>query len=205
MTWSGAVPAPRPFISLTLGPMKSSKSSCAVLEIEQAQLQRLDVLVLTHAIDTRFAPGGNAICSHSKHRVEAHGVDDTTLVAALDRRYDLVVLDEIQFFGIPALLCFVARAADLQCGRLSLFGLDTDFMLRPFESVTALFAVAHHIEKRLAVCELCRGLATLTIKRQSGESGVDGERIQVGGDELYYPACRACALRVVTGTVPQQP
>ena len=137
------------------------------------------------ARDGRHAP--DRIVSHSGHSIPARAV--ASLQVGDDA--DLVLIDEIQFFG-PELATAVdalrARGADVVA-----VGLDRDFRGEPFETTVSLARDATAVRTLTGICARCGASATHTQRLIDGvPAPLDAPRLVVGDAELYEPRCARC-------------
>ena len=105
--------------------------------------------------------------------------------------YDVVGIDEVQFFDEP----IVAVVDELvrRGVRVVAAGLDTDFRHEPFGAMPTLLATAELVDKLQAVCHRCGGTATRTQRLVDGAPApFSGETIVVGALESYEARCTAC-------------
>jgi thymidine kinase len=97
----------------------------------------------------------------------------------------LVVVDEAHFFGAElasAALLWLDAGMGVLVG-----GVELDHRGEPFEPFPALLAHADEVVKLASRCAECGGPA-----RHSQRMSASGERIVVGGSELYEARCREC-------------
>jgi len=112
-------------------------------------------------------------------------------LAELAEPYDVVGIDEAQFFG-PELIG-VVQSLTRTGRRVVCAGLDTDYRGLPFGPMPELLAVAEFVDKLQAVCHRCGGPATMTQRLVDGRpASADGETIVVGALDSYEARCRAC-------------
>ena len=56
--------------------------------------------------------------------------------------------------------------------------------------VLNLLIFADKIEEMKTICHYCGHKATMNLRINSGKPVYEGEQVQIGGDESYYPVCR---------------
>lgn len=180
-------------LELVVGPMFAGKSSALLAVVRRHVALGQHVLVLTHALDTRYGRTGGSIVNHDLQCVPAHSLAELTPV--LDwptfASAQLVVVEEAQFF--PDLRAFVTAAVDAHGKHVVVAGLDGDVERHPFGEVLALLPLADRVTKLAALCRMCRDgtpalFTCLTPGMAPEATAVTAPR--VGGAELYMPVCR---------------
>jgi thymidine kinase len=97
--------------------------------------------------------------------------------------YDVIGIDEVQFFGNVVDPCTQLAAS----GKIIIAcGLDADHARRPFGCVPQLIAVAEDVVKLAAVCK-CGADAAFTLRTVEAT-----EIVLIGGKDKYRPVCRKC-------------
>jgi thymidine kinase len=186
------------WIEVICGPMFSGKSEELIRRLRRAEIARQRVQIFKPGIDQRYSE--NHIVSHSDLKIRSTNVRDAAeLEERLDRRVEVIGIDEAQFLG-EGLVDTVVRLADIG-KRILIAGLDTDYLGRPFHPMPELLAVADEITKTLAICMQCGNPAKHTQRLVASE-----ELIVVGATGMYEARCRRCfepnlaAVHVNAGT-----
>lgn len=100
-----------------------------------------------------------------------------------------VLIDEAQFLKKHHVLeC--ARIVDELNIPVMAFGLKNDFQNHLFEGSKNLLIYADKIEEMKTICHYCGHKATMNLRVNNGHPVYEGEQVQIGGDESYYPVCR---------------
>lgn len=100
-----------------------------------------------------------------------------------------VLIDEAQFLQKHHVLeC--ARIVDELDIPVMAFGLKNDFQNHLFEGSMNLLIYADKIEEMKTICHYCGHKATMNLRINNGKPVYEGEQVQIGGDESYYPVCR---------------
>lgn len=164
---------------LITGPMFAGKSAAL---IAQAAAHGPDALVLKPAFDTR--DGAAVIASRDRTRAEALAVASWPDAAAA---HPVLVIDEVQFMVSPHyagdIVADIGRAvAAGAC--VTVGGLDTDYLRRPFDIITRLSACADRHLVLHARCHTCEQPAMWTAKKTE-----TGQRLELGDDDLYEARC----------------
>lgn len=175
-------------IKVACGPMFSGKTTELLREIEVATRNGLKIEVYKPRIDDRY--GEDYVVSHTGMKVKCVPVTDPReILDAIERDVDFVGIDEIQFFDQRVVDVCIALANNGI--RVVTSGLDTDFLGRPFGPMGELLAVAEHVVKLTAICQMCGGDATRSQRLVDGEpASADDSVVVVGGNESYEPRCR---------------
>lgn len=184
-------------LEVIAGPMFSGKTGELIRRIERARLARKRVQLIKPRLDDRtkefvaarsFDESGK--CGFAK-RIPAVVVGmHQEFVAAMDGDWDVIGLDEAQFFLEPWFLTELIGLLEIQKDsnlRIIASGLDLDYRLEPFGPMPQLLAMADEVNKLTAVCVSCGADARFT-QRLRGST----EQIQVGDAGDYEVRCRTC-------------
>ena len=172
------------WIEVICGPMFSGKSEELIRRLRRAEIARQRVQIFKPGIDQRYSE--DHIVSHSELKIRSDSVRDAAeLEAKLDRRVEVIGIDEAQFLG-EGIVDAVVQLADIG-KRIVIAGLDTDYLGRPFHPMPELLAVADEITKTLAICMQCGNPAKHTQRLVASE-----DLIVVGAAGMYEARCRRC-------------
>lgn len=177
-------------VTAILGNMYSGKSTRLLHYLTRSLLAKKSFKLFKPRIDNRYSE--TEVVSHDGVSHPAEFLDSyKDLYDVSD--VDIVFIDEIQFFDPEIWRVINALAAN----GIDVFvaGLSTDFMGQPFETSARIAMIADSIEKLTAICTSCGDEAVWTQMVLNGAAVTDGERIQVGGQEMYEPRCRRCFVR----------
>jgi thymidine kinase len=177
------------WLEVVCGPMFSGKSEELIRRLRRAEIAGQRTLIVKPRIDDRYDV--THVVSHSGSRLRAVAAESAAEVLRLSEGYDVVGIDEIQFFDaaiVPAVESMVVRGV-----RVVAAGLDTDFRHEPFGAMPTLLCLAEFVDKLQAVCHRCGGPATRTQRLVDGRPApFAGETIQVGALDAYEARCSAC-------------
>ena len=177
------------WLEIVCGPMFSGKSEELMRRLRRAEIARQAVAIYKPAIDDRF--DAVDIVSHAGLRMRGMPVRHAGEIAEAAEPYDVVGIDEAQFFG--AELIGIVQSLTRTGRRVVCAGLDTDYRGLPFGPMPDLLAIAEFVDKLQAVCHRCGMPATMTQRLVAGEPApFDGATIVVGAGEQYEARCRAC-------------
>lgn len=100
-----------------------------------------------------------------------------------------VFVDEAQFLQ-PEQVWQLARAVDDLKIPIMCFGLRVDFQGELFPGSATLLALADEMREVRTICH-CGKKATMVVRQdEAGRVMLDGDQIQVGGNETYVSLCR---------------
>ncbi len=120
--------------------------------------------------------------------------DNSDLFAMLKARLaqgpvDCAFLDEAQFLS-AAQVWQLARAVDDLGVPVMCYGLRVDFQGNLFPGSAALLALADEMREVRTICH-CGKKATMVIRQDAdGQVLMDGDQVQIGGNETYVSLCR---------------
>ncbi len=177
------------WLEVVCGPMFSGKSEEMIRRLRRAEIAGQRVIVFKPQIDDRYDVAD--VVSHAGVRMRAVPVGCVADVLSRAEGYDVVGIDEVQFFEpsvISAALALADRGVRVICA-----GLDQDFRRQPFGPMPELLAYAEFADKLQAVCHRCGGPATTTQRLVDGQPApYSGETIVVGELDSYEARCRDC-------------
>ena len=178
------------FLKVFTGPMFSSKSTGLIEHLRRAKIAKKSVVLFKPSIDNRYSD--SEVVSHNGDRLDAIVVMGEHEIASHCWSFDVIGIDEVQFFD-PSILELLNLLAD--AGKeVIVAGLNADFMGDPFETTALSVHYADRLEKLTAVCR-CGDDALWTQLMSDGIEVTDGDRVHVGGTESYEPRCRRCFVR----------
>lgn len=171
------------WIEVICGSMFSGKTEELIRRIRRAEIARLKVALFKPHIDSRYSE--DHVVSHDHRKIRAIPVKNTDELLELARPYEIIGIDEAQFFGLP-LVQTCQQLAD-EGKRVIVSGLDQDYTGEPFEPIPQLLAIAEYITKNLAICVICGGPANRNQRLTKSK-----ERVVIGGKDAYEARCRRC-------------
>ncbi|MEY8370670.1 thymidine kinase [Aerococcaceae bacterium 50-4] len=177
------------------GAMNSGKSFEIIKVAHNYEEQNKHVLVYTSAVDDR-AGVGNVSSRVGEERLaraittETDVYEDlTTYMRDNDQKIYCVLIDEAQFLS-KAHIYQLARIVDELDIPVMAFGLKNDFLNNLFEGSKYLLLLADKIEEVKTICWFCAKKAIMNMRVANGKPVYEGEQVQIGGNEAYYPVCR---------------
>ena len=115
----------------------------------------------------------------------------TTLKAAAP--IDVIICDECQFLTADQVdqMKYIAEVCDTP---VLCFGLRSDFQTHLFDGSKRLFEIADSITEIKSVCR-CGKKAIVNARLQNGKVVVEGDQIEIGGNDKYEGMCWGCWQR----------
>lgn len=176
------------------GAMNSGKSIDLLKTAHNYLEQNKNVVIFTPSVDTR--DDVNYVSSRIKGLRQPATViyDHTNLyqhVLNQGEKTFCVLVDEAQFLTKKSILELTQIVDQLNIPVIT-FGLKNDFQNHLFEGSKELLVYADKIEEIKTICWFCNKKATMNLRIKDGKPIYEGDQIQIGGNESYYPVCRHC-------------
>lgn len=169
-------------IDVITGSMFSGKTSELISRLVGLRGEGFEVGAFKHALDKRFHV--SRLSSHSGLFFEARAVGDSLALRQVVRGFEVVGVDEAQFFD-SGLVSLCEELADSGV-QVLVAGLDLDSEGKPFGPLPTLMALAEGVTKLWAVCYQCGGPACRSYYR-----GVKASQVEIGASQ-YEARCRTC-------------
>lgn len=175
-------------IEVVCGSMFSGKTEELIRRMRRAEFARQRVVIFKPTIDTRYAI--DDVVSHDHHSIVSTPVDVSSSILLLASGFDVVGIDEAQFFdeGLGAVCNQLAN----QGVRVIVAGLDMDYQGKPFGPIPSLLAIADEVVKVHAICVRCGALAYVSHRLVHNE-----KRVLLGEANEYEPLCRECYRKAI--------
>ncbi|MDO8463370.1 MAG: thymidine kinase [bacterium] len=173
-----------PSLTVIVGCMFSGKSEELLRRMKRADIARLRVLLVKPTLDTRGAT--EQVCSRDGRCMDAVSVHAATDISRAAEHYDVIGIDEAQFFdaGIIAVVQELYAAGK----RIVVAGLDTDHRNDPFGSMHVLLCIPEaSVVKLSAICMRCQSKATRTFRKSTSQA-----QVEIGDANAYEALCYAC-------------
>ena len=173
------------------GAMNSGKSIDVLKVAHNYEEQGKPVVLLTSGVDTRSGRGTIASRIGLERKVYPIMKDTDVYehVKNIDHRIYCVLIDEAQFLSKEHVLQLTRIVDELNIPVMT-FGLKNDFRNELFEGSKYLLIYADKIEEMKTICWFCPHKATMNLRMLDGHPVYEGEQVQIGGNESYYPVCR---------------
>ena len=173
------------------GAMNSGKSIDILKVAHNYEEQGKPVQLLTSGVDTREGRGIIASRIGLERQVTPVMMDTDIyeLVKAVKHPLYCVLIDEAQFLTKAHVLQLTRIVDELKIPVMA-FGLKNDFKNELFEGSKYLLIYADKIEEMKTICWFCKHKAIMNLRIHDGQPVYEGEQVQIGGNESYYPVCR---------------
>lgn len=178
------------WIEVISGCMFAGKTEELIRRIKVLEYAQKKIAVFKPKIDNRYSE--DYVVSHAGSSVKSFNISSAyEILAYIDDSYDVVAIDEVQFFD-KEIIKICEYFAD-QGKRVMVAGLDMDFRGEPFSVMPDLFTHAEFVTKLTAVCTKCGAPATRSQRLLNGNPAqYDEPIIKVGASEQYEARCRHC-------------
>lgn len=175
------------------GPMKSGKTRELINRVDKLEYLSERFVFVKPSVDTRNETIHSRFLNGSKQLAcQFVRPDEEEKVEVIGNEYEVVVIDEAQFFGKG----IVKVVDNLLKSRKNVIigGLDLDFRGEGFGSIPILLARADYVEKLTAVCEYkkCNSPATRTQRLIDGQPArYDAPLVVIegSGTDTYQARC----------------
>lgn len=184
------------------GAMNSGKTIEILKVAHNYEEQGKSVLIFTSGLDNRDGVGTVASRIGMKRDAEPIFADTDVFakVAAMNPDASAVLIDEAQFLTRDNVLQLTRVVDELHIPVMA-FGLKNDFQNHLFEGTEALLIFADKIEEIKTICWFCNRKASMNLRVNDGQPVYEGEQVQIGGNESYYPVCREHYFHPLLDTV----
>lgn len=173
------------------GAMNSGKTIEILKVAHNYEEQDKPVVIMTSGLDTRSGVGQVS----SRIGLERPAIpifEDTDIfrmIVELEYKPFCVLIDEAQFLKKEHVLAFTRIVDELDIPVMA-FGLKNDFRNELFEGSQYLLLYADKIEEMKTICWFCHKKASMNLHYIDGQPVYEGDQLQIGGNEAYYPVCR---------------
>ena len=101
-----------------------------------------------------------------------------------------IFVDEAQFLSKDQVQS-LGKVADELSIPVMCYGIRTDFQGQLFDGSKELLAIADNLKELKTICSMCEKKATMVVRlNQKGEVVLEGEKIVIGGNDIYKTLCR---------------
>ena len=177
------------------GAMGSSKTAQALITKYNYEENDMTVWLVKPATDDRDGPSVVRSRIGLKADAESVGAAADLYQLYLDRRTDVVIVDECQFLR-PEQIDQLRRIVDELEIPVLCFGLRTDFRTKLFPGSQRLFELADSIQEIKTICD-CGSKATVNARVVDGYVVTEGAQVLIGGNESYIAMCHRCYTRAI--------
>jgi thymidine kinase len=173
-------------IELIMGTMFAGKSTELLRRINMHEIAGKKVMRLKFSADERYN-NSCAISTHSGLRKDAIPVTTLSEIGDAWRKFDVIGIDEGQFFS--DLVHFAEAAANAQ-KIVIISSLQGTFHRGPWQNIIELIPLCEKVKKISAICKLCKVPASFTFRTADKSC-----KKTIGGADMYMPLCRDCHAR----------
>ena len=171
------------WIEIVCGSMFSGKTEELIRRLNRARIAKQKVEIFKPAVDTRY--DDEDVVSHDSNSVSSTPVQNATQILFYAEDFEVVGIDEAQFFGNE--LVNVCNELAASGKRVVVAGLDMDYLGKPFGPIPQLMATAEYVTKVHAICMRCGNLANYSHRMIKNDS-----LVLLGETDAYEPLCRSC-------------
>ena len=179
------------WIECICGSMFSGKSEELLRRIKRGVIAKQKVLLFKPSIDNRYDE--NRVSTHNGNSYDSISIEKSSdiLNFVKDTKYDIIGIDEIQFFDND-IVKIINKLADAGI-RVIVAGLDMDFKAEPFHPMPEIMAISEMVTKLHAVCNKCGKEASRSQRLINGKPAkYDDPIVVIGASESYEARCRHC-------------
>jgi thymidine kinase len=171
--------------------MNSGKTIEILKVAHNYEEQNKPVIIMTSGTDNRDGVG--LVSSRIGLKREAIPIFDEDnvfdRVKAINPKANCVLIDEAQFLTKEHVFQLAQIVDELKIPVMA-FGLKNDFRNELFEGSKYLLLYADKLEEMKTICWFCAKKATMNLRFHDNQPVYEGEQVQIGGNEAYYPVCR---------------
>ena len=178
------------WIEIVCGSMFSGKTEELIRRLNRARIAKQKVEIFKPAVDTRYDE--DDVVSHDSNSVASTPVQNATQILFYAEDFEVVGIDEAQFFGNELVKGCNEVAAKGK--RVIVAGLDMDYLGKPFGPIPQLMATAEYVTKVHAICMRCGNLANYSHRIVEND-----KLVMLGETEAYEPLCRSCFHKATDG------
>ena len=171
------------WVEVICGSMFCGKTEELLRRLRRARIANLNVIAFKPKIDDRYSK--NRIVSHDKNSLNSIAIEDEKTLLDLGSKYDVVGIDEAQFFSNK--LVSTCKELANNKTRVIIAGLDTDYRGLPFGPMPLIMCDSDYLDKLTAICMQCGKDATYT-QRITEQT----KQVVIGETDTYEARCRNC-------------
>ncbi len=171
------------WIEVVCGSMFSGKTEELIRRLKRAKIAKQKVEIFKPAVDVRYDE--DDVVSHDSNSVSSTPVQNATQILFYAEEFEVVGIDEAQFFGNE--LVSVCNELAAKGKRVIVAGLDMDYLGKSFGPIPNLMAAAEYVTKVHAICMRCGSLANHSHRIIKNDN-----LVVLGETDAYEPLCRSC-------------
>lgn len=177
------------------GVMGSSKTAQALITKFNYEERGMKVWLIKPQIDNRDGDGMIKSRIGLSQQAYVLPIDEDVYKSflKLDRKVDVIIVDECQFLSEEQVDQLSMIVIDYDIPVLC-FGLRTDFRTKMFPGSKRLMEIADSITEIKTICS-CGKKATVNVRKgENGKITTQGEQILIGGNDTYTAMCYQCYI-----------
>ena len=171
--------------------MNAGKTTVLLQAAHNYSERGMNPFLLTANADTRSGIGTikSRIGLKKSAQTFSQSVDLLNKVKEVNSKKSIscVFVDEAQFLTEQQVWELAKVVDDLKIPVLC-FGLRVDFQGNLFPGSKCLLSIADELKEVKTICH-CGKKATMVIRQSNGKTVVDGDQVQIGGNESYTSLC----------------
>jgi thymidine kinase len=181
-------------IDIIIGPMFSGKTTELCRRLNILQTLGLRCLYINSDIDNRSIKN---FSTHNKMlnkiSFDSHKIKDIHLLKQIGMNYDVIGIDEIQFF--KNIVNVIVDLVETHGKKIIVSGLNGDSNRNLFGEIHLLLPYSNNIDKIDSYCVKCyrQGIQRHGIFSQKEIQ--NNEIVTIGGSDKYISVCRECYLK----------
>lgn len=175
-------------IEVICGSMFSGKTEELIRRLKRAKFAKQNIAIFKPKLDNRYSDVD--VVSHDHNSFHSTLIDNCADILKLSAGYDVVGIDEAQFFDDK--LSHVCNILAFKGIRVIIAGLDMDFRGEPFGPMPSLLAIADEVTKVHAICVKCGALAYASHRLVRND-----KQVMLGEKMEYEPLCRNCFQKAI--------
>ena len=172
--------------------MNAGKTTVLLQAAHNYSERGMNPFLLTASADTRSGIGTikSRIGLKKSAQTFSQSVDLLNKVKEVnsEKSISCVFVDEAQFLTEKQVWQLANVVDDLKIPVLC-FGLRVDFQGNLFPGSKCLLSIADELKEVKTICH-CGKKATMVIRQLNGKTVIDGDQVQIGGNESYTSLCR---------------
>jgi thymidine kinase len=164
--------------------MFSGKSTILLTRYRRYQIGGKSCLLIKYANDKRYSGSEEMLVTHDQISYKATSCHKLEEVEELIQDYDVICIDEIQFYPDASKYCDAwANAGKI----IEVCGLNGDYRRKPFEQISLLIPLSDDISYITAVCKETGNDAPFTMRLSK-----EKKQEVIGSTDKYQAVSRAC-------------
>ena len=184
--------------------MYAGKSTALLQAAHNYEERGMRVMLFTAAHDTRAGTGVIGSRLGLQRQVATFGPDTDFAPERLPPDLACLLIDEAQFLS-PAQVRQLHRLAHRAGVPVLCYGLRSDFQGEAFPGSAALLTLADDLEEMKTICACARKASMNVRLGPDGRRVLQGEQVEIGGNDRYRAVCPSCFYSDVQADAEQAP